>query len=254
MFYKILFPFSYFMTSRLIRSRDWAFMSFYEWGLNIGLVFLLSTPSNSIKNILFWLLSYLGFISLYEIGYIFNDLISVRYETHPRKRLGNYNPNTLEFSILIGIRLIFFSFFTYMLSHYFDMKMWWVLMGALVLLYILHNTIQYKPHKIITFFQLAFIRIIAPIVLVLSADQLAMIIPVYILCYVFYRSLIYMEHKYILTLDNRRTMKYTVGYYVLLLPVLSFLSLFFDSFIPIIIGGYFISVWFTLFYFGRKFQ
>lgn len=254
MFFKILLPFSYLVTSRLLRLKDWVFISLYEWIPNIGLVLLLSTPSYGLKNILFWLLSYLGFISLYEIGYIFNDLVSVRYETNPRKRLGEYNPNQLEFFILICIRVLSFAFCTYILSCYFDMKMWWVTMSALILLYILHNTIQYKPHKIITFFQLAFIRIIAPIVLVLPTDQFAMIIPVYILCYVLYRSLIYMEHKFILTLDKRRTMKYTVGYYVLLIPVLSFLCLFFDSYIPITIGGYFIIVWFTLFFFGKKFQ
>lgn len=253
MFLKIVLPFTYFAQSRLKRSKDWIFHSSYEWIPNLMISLLFCQPILRLQNFMWMFLGYLAFISAYEIGYIFNDLVSTKYELNPRRRLKNYDPSWTEILALVLIKFFFFLSISYFLVIKFDnIKVWGALFIMLGIVYYAHNTMKYKPFKVLTFIQLAFVRILAPIILLLPHHKLPIVIISYFLCYILYRTLIYMESKNILELENRRSLKFTAGYYVILLPVLAFMSYYFSSIIPFSMGLYYIIIWFIIYKIGNE--
>jgi len=71
----------------------------------------------SIKNILILLLAFLGYIALYEIGYILNDCVSVKKEEKPSIRI---DPNSFfckKKNIAILIRVLSFLFISILLIY-----------------------------------------------------------------------------------------------------------------------------------------
>ncbi|MDB5263189.1 MAG: hypothetical protein JWQ14_2470, partial [Adhaeribacter sp.] len=110
---KFLLPFSYFFQSRLRAMKDIIFHFYYEWLLAFAILFYFSGYEvyTSAEN---FLLAYLAFISIYEIGYFGNDVYSVRHETNPRLRIKNFNPNNFQLTLWILFRIgVFLSITQY---------------------------------------------------------------------------------------------------------------------------------------------
>ncbi len=240
MLLRILLPFTYFATSRL-KTKDWVFFLIYEIFINLLVVYF--TKVNFVQSLLIFLLSYLGFISIYEIGYIFNDLVSTKYETSPRKRLGDYDPGWGTIIVLVIIRIVFFGLITYYLSQTHDMSLWFVFFIALSVVFGCHNIISSNHLKILTFLQLAIFRITSPLILLFSTKILLVAMLSYAIGYAFYRTIIYMESKDILLFEDRKSYRFIIGFYIITIPIFSFIAVLGKSYIPLIIVFYYLMVW-----------
>lgn len=240
MLLKILLPFTYFATSRL-KTKDWVFFLIYEIFINLILVF--HTKPDFVESLWVFLLSYLGFVSLYEIGYIFNDLVSTKYETSPRKRLGDYDPGWGTILLLVIIRIIAFIIITIYLSRSFDMSLWFVYHSALMIIFACHNVIKSNHIKILTFIQLAIFRITSPLILLFSTKTLLVTLLSFAIGYAFYRTIIYMESKDILLFENRKSYRFILGFYLITIPLFAFIAFLGKSYIPLIIVFYYFTVW-----------
>jgi len=240
MFLKILLPFTYFATSRL-KTKDWVFFLIYEIFLNLLLVIL--TEENFFQSMLIVVLSYFAFISIYEIGYIFNDLVSTKYEESPRKRLGEYDPGWGPIIVLVLVRILIFGIISFYLSKAFEMDQWFVYYIALIIVFACHNVIKSNQLKILTFIQLATFRIISPLILIFSGKKLLITLVSFLVAYAFYRTIIYMESKGILLFEDRRSYKFILGYYIITIPIFAFIAYLGKSYIPLVIVFYYIIVW-----------
>lgn len=206
-------PFLYFQRTRLNNLKSVLFHSYAEWFLALViLVFSGYSVTDSLRN---FLLGYLAFISLYEIGYITNDVHSVRHEAKPRKRLKDFNPSDTVVGIWIAIRIAVFAGVSYFLHALTDMR-WAVFYGVLALMFFLHNYLKDKQLKTFTFMNLAFLRFLAPFFIFLSTDQILLWLPGIVLHYVFFRTLTYMDSKDLLNMPGRDTVPFKLNYYLLL--------------------------------------
>jgi hypothetical protein len=80
-------------------------------------IFSVLVSSLSIKNILIFLFAFLGYVALYEIGYILNDCVAVKEEENPSIRI---DPNSFfckKKNIAIFIRVVFFLFIFILLIY-----------------------------------------------------------------------------------------------------------------------------------------
>lgn len=248
---KFLLPFSYFFRSRLQAMKDIVFHFYYEWLLAFALLFYFSGYDVffSVEN---FLLAYFAFIAIYEIGYLGNDVYSVRYETAPRLRIKNFNPDNLQLTIWIVFRVAVFLSITHYLGLWSSFA-WWVFYGAIVVFFYLHNELRQKELKSFTFINLAFTRFLAPIFIFITSEQLLLIVPSILLCYVLYRTLTYMDSKKLLNMPSRPLPAFKVNYYLLIGGVSGVLTIILNSYIPLLINAYYLIFWLA-FYLKEKFR
>jgi hypothetical protein len=189
------------------------FHSYAEWFLALVILFLSGySVGDALRN---FLLGYLAFIALYEIGYITNDVHSVRNEAKPRKRLKDFNPSNGVVAIWIIIRIAVFAGISYLLHVLADPR-WAVFYGVLALMFFLHNYLRDKQLKTFTFMNLAFLRFLAPFFIFLTTEQLVLWLPGIVLHYVIFRTLTYMDSKDLLHMPARDTVAFKLNYYLLL--------------------------------------
>lgn len=243
---RFLFPFTYFFKSRLQSARDIIFHFYYEWLIAFLLLLYFSQDKSLLENAVNFLLAYYAFISIYEIGYLGNDVYSVRHESDPRLRVKNFNPSNIELSIWIGARiLIFILIGTYL--EVWNNHNWALFYLSIVVFFFLHNVLKQREYKVFTFINLAFTRFLAPIFIFLSSDQLMLIIPSVLLNYVLYRTLTYMDSKKLLVMPGRTTAVFKLNYYLLLSGVSILLASLYESWIPLILNLYYLAFWVAFF-------
>lgn len=237
-------PFTYFQRTRLNSFKALLFHSYTEWLLAILiLIYFGNTPTQSILN---FLGGYFAFISLYEIGYLLNDVYSVRFENKPRKRIKDFNPSNAILGLWIGIRLLIFALISFYLNTWREPK-WLVFYIVLAVMFFLHNYLTNKQLKTFTFFNLAFLRFFAPFFIFLSSEDLSLLVPGIILNYVFYRTLTYIDSKGLLLMPDRENISFKLNYYLLMSGV-SVTAYFMTNQAEILfLTAYFIGFWLGIF-------
>lgn len=239
---KYLLPFTYFFNSRLRRMKDILFHSYYEW-LPAFIILLYFSGLGFLQSVSNFLLAYLAFIAIYEIGYITNDIYSVKIEKAPRIRLTEFKPTTLQVFWLISFRLLVFLLITWQL-HLETNKRWWLFYAILSVVFALHNLFGNNKIRALTFINLAFFRFIAPFFVFLTAPQLKLVIIPIILNYVVYRTYNYLCSKHLLIPKSANAeLLLKLGFYVLVAVVCMGLSFGMHSFIPAIISAYYLFFW-----------
>lgn len=195
-----ILPFSYFLRTRLLRG-SLAFHLIFEWGAAAFLVILWGRYGVT-DSLLRSLASYLAFISLYEIGYIINDLIVARKEVGGRRR-GPQEASSSIISLWIGARIAVFLIITVVLGVPSDLQ-WWSFFAALCIVFTLHNYLTDKEKKVATFVWLGWFRFMAPVIFVLNEDQVMGVAFVVALTYVVFRMFGYMDSKSLLVMPGRK--------------------------------------------------
>ena len=79
-----ILPFSYFYNTRL-RNGSWVFHALFEW-LSAAILVMALGSVPPFQALIQAILVYFAFISLYEIGYLVNDLFAARKEKDGRRR------------------------------------------------------------------------------------------------------------------------------------------------------------------------
>lgn len=212
------------------------FHSYFEWGSAIGILFLFEghSPLESVKS---FLIGYLAFISIYEIGYIVNDQFSEKMEESPRNRQDTELSN-LWIAVWMAVRISVFLLVTFGFGFN-DKPMWWIFYAALVLSFLLHNSIQNADYRLISFFNLSVLRFLAPAIAFLSFATIQLIFPVILINYSLYRTIIYADSKKLLNLKSRKEPLFNLSFFLMTFIVVVVYSSLAKSFFPLILSGYF---------------
>jgi hypothetical protein len=242
--FRYLLPCTYFWRSRLTGKKDFLFHFWYEW-----LICVLLLAYNYDWNILLavknFFLGYFAFISIYELGYLANDIYAVRNEENPRLRIKNFNPSNSTIGIWVIFRLLVFAAIAYYLGVLGN-NTWWFFYAGLAVVYYLHNVITNKQLKLATFFQLAFFRFFAPIFIFLKPELWHLVLLPVLIDYVLYRSLTYMDSKGLLNMPDRPLIKFKINYYFLFSFIILFFAAYQQNYFPVIIHAYYLVFWLGL--------
>ncbi|MBB3229567.1 hypothetical protein [Halomonas stenophila] len=214
-----LLPFSYFLDTRL-REGSIAFHLVFEWLAAVVLVVVFGA-AEPLPALAMAGLAYLAFISLYEIGYLVNDLYAAPREARGRKR--GPQGTTLGWGLAwTGSRLMVFVLVTTWLD-FLAVPAWWSFYLALSLTFALHNVLQDKELKAATFLWLAWLRFMAPVIFVVEDTQRLGIGLAAAVSYVAFRLLGYLDSKGLLRMPGRQRASFRLFFF--LMPLIGLLAL-----------------------------
>jgi len=162
---KLYLPFFYYKYSRLNYFSSF-FYFFFEYLLLPLLILFLVQREISLKNILLFIIAFLGYISIYEIGYLINDCVSVKNEKDPNLRADSRIKSELKNLILS--RIIFFIIVSFLLFKFINIKNVIIyVLGILIVFFIfaVHNFSKKFAVRYITFPLLRFSHFIIPLLI-----------------------------------------------------------------------------------------
>ncbi|HET8667786.1 MAG TPA: hypothetical protein VFM10_07375 [Terriglobales bacterium] len=215
-----LLPFSYFYATRL-RNGSLAFHVLFEWVAAAVLVACLGA-GGVLPGLATAALAYLAFISVYEIGYLWNDLVAARKEAGGRLR-GPQGAGNGWLAAWIAVRLAAFVAMALVLGRAGSMT-WWAFFAGLGVVFSLHNHLQDKELKAITFIWLAWYRFLAPVIFAVPMQYLPGIAFVAGFGYAGFRLFAYLDSKGLLAMPGRQRMVFRWMYFalpLLAMPVLA---------------------------------
>lgn len=206
---KYLLPFTYFYDTRL-RCGSVMFHALFEWLAAAILVGLLGVAGPT-QSLWLALLSYLAFISLYEVGYIVNDLFASAKEEGGRKR-GPQGAGWGWVASWFAARMFAFILATSFAGHALN-PAWWSFFGALALVFALHNVLTDRELKSATFIWLGWFRFMAPLMFAVQPSQLMGIACAAAMTYVGFRLLGYLDSKGLLKMPGRQRLKFRLFFF-----------------------------------------
>lgn len=216
----LLFPFSYFYTTRL-KEGSLAFHVIFEWLAAALLVTCVGT-TDATHDLIKAALSYLAFISVYELGYMANDLHAARKEVDGRHR-GPQKATQTWIALWVLSRVGAFLLSTILLEQWRNPG-WWLFFVALGIVFTLHNWLDDRELKVSTFAWLAWFRLMAPMFFVVQDSQRMGIGLAAALGYVAFRQLGYMDSKSLLKMPGRQ--RPTFRRFFFLMPIAGVVALF----------------------------
>lgn len=234
----LIIPPSYFLKTRLNNFQALVFHSWFEYLPNLAILYWVT--GDVILSLTYFSLGYLAFISLYEIGYAFNDLVSSKKEFEPRLRAKSINHSSFTLIIFVLFRLVVFGLVTNHLGNSVN-PTWWVFYAVLAISFTFHNLIKNPAYKLMTFISLAFCRFLAPIFGFLEIEIIRIIIPAILLYYVIYRTLTYLESKNLLQMKDRKSPKFKFSYFLLLLPLSYLMTTLQYNYMYVVVNLYFVA-------------
>lgn len=214
-----LLPFAYFYKTRL-REGSLAFHVIFEW-LAAGVLVVAvgaAAPATALAGAG---LSYLAFISLYEIGYLANDLFASRIEADGRKR-GPQGAGGAWVAAWVMARLVIFIFATVLMDKLATPE-WWSFFAALCVVFALHNALTDKEFKAATFLWLAWFRFMAPVMFMVMEDQRLGIGMAAAMAYASFRLFGYLDSKGLLSMPGRQRPRFRLFFF--LMPLAGALAL-----------------------------
>ena len=195
-----LLPFTYFWSTRL-RSSSIGFHVLFEWLAAAVLVVQLS-PEPWLLFFSQSLLAYLAFISVYEVGYLSNDLIAASGEAGGRMRAPQ-GTGCGWFTAWVVTRVLAFIAVTHVL-HQLGSWTWWAFFCALAVVFAMHNRITDSEIKAGTFLWLSWFRFMAPIMFVIPSRYLLGVAFACAMSYSAFRQFGYLDSKGLLLMPGRK--------------------------------------------------
>ena len=238
-FLRFFFPATYFEATRVPSIALKIYNVLVEGVPALALSLYFNEPS--IRVLLTVLLSYIAFISIYEIGYLTNDYYSETFEKAPRGRAARFGGRAVVVQALIVSRLLFFAICTYLLGTS-GSVVWWTFHGTLLVTFILHNSLP-SDQRTATFFALSAYRFLGAVIVALSPAILAVLLPAVLLNHSLYRTTVYLRSKNERADGGIASVSSKFAFYAGCLPFSILLSLFFGSYLPVALCVYFILVW-----------
>ncbi len=214
-----LLPFSYFLNTRL-RGGSLAFHAIFEWLAAIIVVLFVgdATPSQALVAAG---LSYLAFISIYEIGYLVNDLFAAHKELRGRKR-GPQSARGGWVAAWFASRLASFALATGLMGAL-AAPGWWSFFAALCAVFALHNSLTDREYKTATFLWLAWLRFMAPLIFVVQDSQRLGVGLGAAMAYAAFRMFGYLDSKGLLQMPGRQRPGFRLFFF--LMPLAGSLAL-----------------------------
>lgn len=200
----LLIPFTYNFSTRL-RVKDQSVanvirVALFEWTPVVLLIALFCSrvPSMLLRSALV----YLAFISLYEIGYMVNDLVIAPRERSGRRR-GPQGAGSAWLVAWCATRLMTFALLTYVLvgQQEHARTQWFAYFATLAVVYIAHNVLHDRQLRMGTFICLTWYRFMAPLFFVLPEAYLGWVSFASVVCYSAYRLMVYQRDKGLLAIS-----------------------------------------------------
>ena len=166
-------------------------------------------------------LSYLAFISLYEIGYLVNDLFASRKEAGGRQR-GPQGAGGMWVTAWFVSRLVVFMFATVLMGKLAALE-WWSYFAALCVVFALHNGLADREFKAATFIWLAWLRFMAPVMFVVQDTQRLGVGLAAAMAYASFRMFGYLNSKGLLQMPGRQRPGFRLFFF--LMPLAGTLAL-----------------------------
>ena len=214
-----LLPFTYFYDTRL-RSGSVSFHVIFEWLAAVVLVLAVGAASPA-QALTAAGLSYLAFISLYEVGYLVNDLFASRKEAGGRQR-GPQGAGVVWVGAWFVSRLVAFMFVTILMGKLAAPE-WWSFFTALAIVFALHNGLTDREFKTATFLWLAWLRFMAPVMFVVQDSQRLGIGLAAAIAYSSFRLFGYLDSKGLLKMPGRQRPGFRLFFF--LMPLTGALAL-----------------------------
>lgn len=214
-----LLPFTYFYDTRL-RKGSVAFHVIFEWLAAVLLVLVVGAAGPA-QALIAAGLSYLAFISLYEIGYLFNDLFASRKEAGGRQR-GPQGAGGVWVAAWFIARLVAFMFATVLMGKL-AAPDWWSFFAALCVVFALHNGLTDREFKAATFLWLAWFRFMAPVMFVVQDTQRMGVGLAAAMAYSSFRLFGYLDSKGLLQMPGRQRPGFRLFFF--LMPLAGALAL-----------------------------
>lgn len=234
-----LLPITYFRATRLNRWELVAYNGMVEWIPALALSFYFSNFEPA--SLVVAAISYLAFISNYEIGYIINDFVSERYEKSPRGRLDRFDAGPALVSLMVISRVLVVLGITYFLEVWTSV-LWVGFHVALAITFVLHNYFDPK-YRLATFFSLSTFRFFGPIILTVANPVLSILLPAVLVNNSLYRTTVYLRNMAASEQGGAPDLRFKFGFYAGCFPVSALLSVAYSSFLPILVNIYFVFVW-----------
>ncbi len=184
-------PFFYYKYSRLNYLSAF-FYFFFDYLLLPLLILFWSQGELFLRNILLFIIAFLGYISIYEIGYLINDCVSVKNEKDPSLRADSRIKSELK--NLIISRILFFIIALFLLFKFINIKNVIIyLLGILIvsLVFIIHNFSKKFSVRYITFPLLRLSHFLIP--LLIFDINFSVVIFTYFLFYFLYDEISYLN-------------------------------------------------------------
>src|SRR5690606_23702956 len=156
---KFVLPGYYLFYSRLARKSErisWLVV----FPLTVLLVNMLAAPNNSALISGIFLLSFLSWLAVYELGYMENDVFTIDRETNPTLRISSEDIAWIKsnFYKIVSIRLLLFLLLTCLLWYFFadqfSLAYYFATIGLTRLAFYLHNRLRSR-WNILTYFLLS---------------------------------------------------------------------------------------------------
>lgn len=216
-----LLPLGYSWATRLRSPRDVAYLIVTSW---IPLIWIAlregALPAPQLATT--FAAGYLAFISLYEIGYLANDVWDARRHVDGRKR-GAVTGGPSWAVLFVGIRVATWAAIGLAMG-WFGNPLWQGGYAVLLIVFAAHNLLRQQALRLATFAQLALLRFCLPLVAILDGAALAATAIVATLVYLPLRYLSYADSKQLLAMPERRSARFGATYLALTLPTIVLLS------------------------------
>lgn len=216
-----LIPFGYFLSSRLKSVRDVAFLIATSWLPAIWLIMRLD-GKNLVEAISGFLLGYLAFIAVYEVGYLTNDLWDARRSHNGRARF-DHVVGPAYLAGFVAVRLACWVAVA-SLTGWVSNPVWLAGFGALLIALAQHNLTPSPALRLASFLELAVLRFLLPILALVPRGQLWVVTLVALLLYAYPRFLSYMDSKSLLRLNEGRGRTFGLAQLLSLAPLLLFIA------------------------------
>jgi hypothetical protein len=213
--------------------------------------FLFRTSGSPLAHVLLnFAAGYLAFIAMYEIGYFANDSWDATKSSDGRQRIPfRFGPAYLLAFVLIRLAVwLSIGMWTGWLTN----SIWLAGYAALVLAFAQHNLIAAAGLRSASFFQLATLRFLLPILAAVPDKFHLLLFMVAILFYAYLRLLSYLESKDLLAMPERRRANFGLIQLVMLSPLILLLALVARSWVMVELLGYFVAVFGLWWLLGRR--
>lgn len=228
----------------------WTFSTRYRNIINIISFFLIDAfPSlyivlvvgeSSLETVCYWFVSFVVVFCFYECGYIFNEVVSVRYEENPTIRIPHpfFSDILKHLENLVTLRIVIGTIGSWFLLIRYPYNWELYILEVLLLLsvYTIHNFFRGRINAITMPLEVT-LKYMIPITVFVSENKLSIALFTIFVSVVFVRLIEYVSKKrYISGLNVIKNVdKYRVKYYIA--SVIFMLALSYAKDIPLVLCG-----------------
>jgi hypothetical protein len=236
----MLIPFGYTVLTRIQRPKDFLYLLATQILPGILLLYWLDASLGAMAAPAY-LLGYLAFISIYELGYLANDGWDARRSAAGRRRL-DFDVSLPFCGLFVVIRLALFA--TLLVAAPERSELPAILAGftTLAAVFLVHNLAQGLAVKLATFTQLAILRFTLPVTFTLGTADLLQVIAISVLYYLPFRLLTYLESKGKLLMPERQASTFGLYYMATMSPLCLLLAHATADLIYLVLLGFHIAV------------